>query len=381
MRSIAIGIGIFFVVAVSGCGNKDDNPTPAKPSIPDVYYLGADLSYANEMLDCGGTYRDNGTTIDPYQLFAQKGADIARFRMWNNPDWTGYSNFDDVHLAIQKAKARGMKILLDFHLSDNWADPSKQAIPKAWSQIMDVQILGDSVYNFISNTLRKLGNDNLLPDFVQVGNETNIEILQPENNMVTDHINWDRNNLLFGKGLSAVKDISEEFGYPIETMIHIAEPENALWWLGEATSHNFPDFDWIGISYYPKWSKVGLSDLGLYIKTLMTNYGKKLMVVETGYPHTTQDVDAANNILGNDIILPDYPATPEGQKNYLIDLTKIVLQSGGQGVIYWEPAWISTLCSTQWAVGSHWDNATFFDAFNGNESLPAFDFFDHNNYQ
>jgi len=361
---------------------KDDNPPVINPpQIPDVYYLGADLSYVNEMLDCGGIYRDNGVEVDPYSLFAAKGADMVRVRMWNSPDWTNYSNFADVQLTIQRAKDTRMKVLLDFHLSDTWADPSRQIIPQAWNQIQDVQVLGDSVYNFISNTLRKLGNKDLMPDIVQVGNETNIEILQQENNMVTSYINWDRNNLLFGSGLAAVKDISEEFAYPIETMIHIAEPENALWWFEEAKKHSFPDFDWIGLSYYPKWSKVTLPNLGQPLKTLMSSYNKKVMIVETGYPHTTQDADNANNILGSDILIANYPATPEGQKKYLIDLTKIVLQSGAQGVIYWEPGWISTSCSTQWAIGSHWDNATFFDATNGNESLPAFDFFDDSNYQ
>jgi arabinogalactan endo-1,4-beta-galactosidase len=243
-----------------------------------------------------------------------------------------------------------------------------------------MEILGDSVYNFISSTLRVLGNANLLPEFVQVGNETNNEILQPGE--YTDYtIDWERNNFLFGKGLAAVKDVANEFGKEIGTMIHIAQPENAQWWFGEAKKNDFPDFDWIGISYYPKWSQIKMAGLSQAIKSLMETHNKKLMIVETAYPQSLDNADPANNILGTDALLAEYPATPTGQRNYIIDLTRIVLESGGQGVIYWEPAWISTSCSTLWGQGSHWDNATFFDAANNNEVLPAFDFFKKENYE
>ena len=74
---------------------------------------------------------------------------------------------------------------------------------------------------------------------------------------------------------------------------------------------------------------------------------------------------------------PGYPATPEGQKAYLIDMTQAVLDGGGGGVVYWEPAWISTSCSTPWGKGSHWENAAFFDFNEGNEVLPGIDFLNH----
>lgn len=85
------------------------------------------------------------------------------------------------------------------------------------------------------------------------------------------------------------------------------------------------------------------------------------MIVETAYPYTMENGDQANNILGTDALIPGYPASKEGQLNYLLDLEKVVKSAGGQGLIYWEPAWISTSCSTRWGVGSHWDNATLFD--------------------
>ena len=94
---------------------------------------------------------------------------------------------------------------------------------------------------------------------------------------------------------------------------------------------------------------------------MINTYGKRLMVVETAYPFTMENADAANNILGSDALVSGYPATQQGQLDYLNALKKAVEDAGGEGVIYWEPAWVSTNCSTLWAHGSHWDNATLFD--------------------
>jgi len=88
------------------------------------------------------------------------------------------------------------------------------------------------------------------------------------------------------------------------------------------------------------------------------------MVVETAYPFTMDNVDSANNILGNSALINGYPATEQGQLDYLNKLQEIIITSGGEGLIYWEPAWVSTDCFTQWAQGSHWDNSTLFNHYN-----------------
>lgn len=85
------------------------------------------------------------------------------------------------------------------------------------------------------------------------------------------------------------------------------------------------------------------------------------MIVETAYPFTMQNADSANNILGNDALVSGFEASPEGQLGYLNALRDVLVEVGAGGLIYWEPAWVSTSCSTQWAKGSHWDNATLFD--------------------
>jgi len=142
------------------------------------YYLGLDLSYVNELEDCGTIYFDqNGSEADLYQLLMDNGANIVRLRLWHNPEWTGYSNFEDVKKSIARAKEANMAVLLDFHYSDFWADPSRQWRPAAWNNIDDDGILGDSVYQYTYNTLKVLADEGLLPEIVQIGNEINGNIL------------------------------------------------------------------------------------------------------------------------------------------------------------------------------------------------------------
>ena len=96
------------------------------------FYYGADLSYVNEMENCGAIYKDaNNINTNPYKIFKDSGANLVRVRLWHNPTWTDYSDYSDVKKTIQKAKDQGMRVLLDFHYSDTWTDPSKQKIPAA----------------------------------------------------------------------------------------------------------------------------------------------------------------------------------------------------------------------------------------------------------
>ena len=366
MKKIPFYLIIFFLLVLVSCRNEKEK-----------IYLGADLSYINEMEDCGGVYRHNRQVVDPFALFAEKGANLIRVRLWHTPTWSGYSDFQDVKKTIRRSKEQKMEVLLDFHYSDTWADPQHQVIPKAWKDIRDLTVLGDSLYNYTFKTLMNLEKDGLLPEFVQVGNETNIEIMQQEDSMVVDKINWKRDIFLLNKGIEAVKDASAKAGKKIQIMIHIAQPENALWWFNDAINAGLTGFEWIALSYYPKWSVYPFKDIPVAIDSLKKRFNKRVMIVETAYPFTLANADSANNLLGEDALIPGYPATPEGQLKYLTDLTTLTLQGGGEGVNYWEPAWISTRCKTPWGQGSHWDNAIFFDAGNNNEALPAFEFFGH----
>jgi arabinogalactan endo-1,4-beta-galactosidase len=347
------------------CSNKNQNVSVEEEieQLPKFYY-GADLSYVNEMEDCSVIYKDaNNIEKNPYKIFKEAGANIVRVRLWHNPTWTQYSNYEDVKKTILKAKAEEMYVLLDFHYSDTWADPQKQEIPAAWlSEIDNTEALGNLLYNYTFETLNNLANSNLLPDMVQVGNEINPMILQ-QGELVWP-IDWERNSYLINKGIKAVRDIAELKNKEIEVMLHIAQPENGLWWFEQATQNGVTDFDWIGLSYYPKWSEYSLENLSVPLKKLISTYNKRLMIVETAYPFTLENADAAGNILGQDALIPNYPATEQGQLNFLNKLQEVIKSSGGEGLIYWEPAWVSSSCSTLWGQGSHWDNATLFDHSN-----------------
>ncbi|MDC6351954.1 glycosyl hydrolase 53 family protein [Zeaxanthinibacter sp. PT1] len=361
----SFSLGVLLIACSSESGkNTGASVGSSEPELggeKEAFYYGADLSYVNEMQDCGATYYNKeGKAMDPYQIFAQAGTNLVRFRLWHDPSWGEYSGFEDVRRSISRAKAQGLPVLLDFHYSDTWADPERQLVPKAWkAEVNNTAVLGDSVYQYTYKTLLKLGDMGLLPDMVQVGNETNVMILQDD--MKEGPINWTRNAFLFNKGIEAVRDISLKYEKEVGIMLHIAQPENAIRWFKDAVANGITDFDWIGISYYPLWSEYPLEELGGALSSLKETYQKRIMIVETAYPYTMANADAANNILGEEALLPGYPATPKGQYDYLKRLARIIKAADGGGLVYWEPAWVTTNCRTQWGQGSHWDNATLFD--------------------
>jgi arabinogalactan endo-1,4-beta-galactosidase len=338
-------------------------------------YFGADLSFANEMEDCGAVYRENGAPIDVYKLFWEHGANLIRIRIWNDADWTKYSNLADVKKSIARARALGMKVLLDFHYSDDWADGDRQIIPKAWADIKDETALSQALYQYTYDTLTDLDREGLMPDMVQTGNEINGELLG-QADWKGRPIDWERNARLLNAAIKAVRDAGAKSTIKPKVMLHIAQPENVEPWFQAATASGIADFDAIGISYYRKWSKETIAELGATIRRLIGAYPKAdVMVVETGYPWTKDWADNTPNQLGgDDSIDPAYPASPAGQAKYLIDLSQTVISNGGVGVVYWAPDWVSTQCTTRWGSGSAWENATFFDFHRKDEVLPAIDF-------
>ena len=354
----------FLLLATAGCVSTPPAATPA-------FYLGADLSYVNEMEDCGAVFRKDGQAIDPFRLFANEGSNLVRVRIWNDAEWTKYSDLADVRKTIARARAAGMQVLLDFHYSDDWADGEKQIVPRAWAGL-DADAQARALYAYTREVLDALDRDGLMPEMAQVGNETNSELAGSKKG---DPINWARNAALLNAGIRAVRDAGKESAIAPKVMLHIAQPENVEPWFEAARAAGVTDYDVIGISYYRKWSSMDVAGLGDVIARAKARFDAEVIVVETAYPFTNDNADKAPNLLGPDTLVEGYPATPEGQLRYLTDLGQTVADRGGIGLVYWEPAWVSTGCSTRWGQGSNWDNATFFDFRNGNEALPAFHFF------
>jgi len=330
------------------------------------YWFGADLSYVNEMKDCGAKYDYKGEA-DAYKIFAQSGHNLVRVRIWVDAKWTPYSDLADVEKTIAAVKAQGQKVLLDFHYSDDWADGGKQLVPAAWANLPEDD-QAKALYQYTLDTLNALKAKNLIPEMVQVGNETNGEILrtQPEEHVP---IHWQRNAKLFNAGIRAVHDASIGSSIKPEIMLHVAQPENVEPWFAAATAAGVTGYDIIGLSYYSKWSKEDFTGLAETIRRVRARFGKDVVVVETGYAFTDEAADRANNLLGSDSALKDYPVSIAGQAKYMRDIMQLTLDAGGIGVVYWEPAWVSTKCKTRWAQGSDWENAAFFD-YKG-KALPA----------
>lgn len=342
-----------------------ETPAPPKGGL----YLGADMSYVNEMEDCSAVYRNAGKTVDPFALLARKGGNIVRVRIWNDARWTRYSDLADVTKTVRRARAAGMQVLLDFHYSDDWTDGEKQRVPAAWAG-KDTAAQADALYAYTRAVLARLDAQGLMPELVQVGNETNPEMMGGVKERAID---WKRNARLFDAGIRAVRDAGKAAKIAPRVMLHIAQPENVEPWFDAATRAGVRGYDIIGISYYKKWSTRSMKELGETIARVKGRYGKDVIVVETAYPFTNDNADASPNLLGPDTLVAGYPATPAGQRRYLIDLTQIVADTGGAGVVYWEPNWVSTRCGTRWGKGSNWENAAWFD-YRRTEALPAFDF-------
>jgi arabinogalactan endo-1,4-beta-galactosidase len=341
--------------------------TDNRPETRPGFYLGVDLSYVNEMDDCGAVYLENGEPQDVFQLFSTHGAILVRARIWHDPDWTEYSDLADITRTFRRATEAGMFTLLDFHYSDNWADPGKQAIPAAWKGLDD-EGLEQAVYDYTYQVLTYLHQNQVMPDFVQVGNETNSGMLKQ-----VMELDWPRDAKLFNAGIRAVRDAAKDTKTDPKIILHVAQPENAGWWFRGAQENGITDFDIIGLSYYAQWSSFTVPDLGAQVTYLRQTFQKEVMIVETAYPWTMDAVDeTASNTLNQGV--RGYSFTPEGQRQFMVDLTQLVISNGGLGVVYWEPAWVSTKCSTRWGQGSHWENATFFDFKKHNEVHQGIEF-------
>ncbi|GAO28611.1 glycoside hydrolase family 53 protein [Geofilum rubicundum] len=378
---------ILDVVYYGGCYEAPIVTEPGEPSFD--YILGVDLSYINQVEDHGGVYKENDVQADPYQLMGDKGANLSRIRLWHSPDWvkdvygastTVYSGFQDVARSIERSHNAGMQVLLDFHYSDTWADPGHQDVPVAWRNITSLEVLCDSVYNYTYATLSDLQALGLLPEMVQIGNETNHGMMITNTPAGFPSLNvhngqWASFGKVVNAGIQAVRDIEAEHNKEIVVALHVADPKNLASWTGNVINQGkVTDFEIMGFSYYHIWhTDVSFDALPGLVSNVKQQYNKEIVIMETAYPFTTGWNDHYNNIYTENP-LEGFPYTVEGQKDFLTTLNQNILDAGGMGVIYWEPAWISSNMEDLWGVGSSWENCAFFD-FDGNLTSVV-DYFD-----
>ena len=332
----------------------------------DEFNMGVDLSYVNQIEDYGGRYSDSGKVKDCFKILKDRGANTVRVRLWHTPGWVGnlnkgkmYYDLYGVEKTIRRAKEAGMAVSLDIHYSDRWADPGQQETPAAWAGL-PLNILKDSVYNYTLAVLNYYKSKNLTPEMVQVGNETNNGMCWPVGKIVNN--NFAPYATLLKSGIKGVRDFSASAAIKPKIIIHEAQLQSAGWWMNGITKEGVSDYDIIGLSHYTKWSSVktmqGVTDT---IRKLVNTYNKTVMIVETGYPWTTGNGDGYNNIFSVNDTAPGYTISVDDQFRYLKELTQAVINGGGKGVQYWEPAWITSSLNDGWGVGSSWDNVTLFD--------------------
>lgn len=372
-----LGIALLLLF-VTGCQNQEDYlhdtsashtavMSTAETRATDIsFYQGADLSYVNELEDVGVKYHKDGSEVDPFTLIHGYGANIVRLRLWHNPTWTNYSTLEDVKRSMRRAKSAGLDVLLDFHYSDTWTDPQQNLVPAAWKPVVKYSsLLADSVYNYTYRTLEHLNSIGLLPVMVQIGNETNFNIMVADNNDL-EPVNFARNVKLFNAGLKAVSDFNAKYGKQIMTMLHVAlDPGSAATWLSRHKRYGLNYFDLLGLSYYPQWQGYTPAELGNFASSLHTNYGTRLFVAETSQIWTRAWNDNNHNLMSKMCAgYPDVPS-PQLQKDYVTEIKRALINNGGAGFCVWEPFWVSASNKTLWGVGSNWENATFFD-FNNN---------------
>ncbi|MFD5874306.1 arabinogalactan endo-beta-1,4-galactanase [Streptomyces sp. NPDC060322] len=336
---------------------------------------GGDLSTLPKNEAHGATYSNaSGTTGDAMSILKSSGMNYVRLKVWVNPA-DGYNDKARVLAMAKRAKALGMKTLIDFHYSDAWADPGKQNKPAAWAGHSYAQLRTD-VYNHTYDVLNALKAQGTTADMVQIGNEINGGMLWPEGSTN----NWSQLAGLITSGANAAKAVSSG----TKVALHLAEGgDNAgtRWWFDNAVAQKVP-FDVIALSYYGYWHG-SLSELQTNLDDAASRYGKPVMVAETAYAHTLANADGLeNNVATASQLVSGYPATPAGQAANLRDVMNVVeaVPNGrGLGAVYWEPAW-TAVTGSGWdpadpSSGNAWENQAVFD-HNG-KLLPAAAWFSH----
>jgi arabinogalactan endo-1,4-beta-galactosidase len=341
---------------------------------PGRMIVGHDLSFAVQEADAGATYTDNGRAGLPEQILADHGANRVRLRLWVNPP-AGYSDLPSVLAMARRAKAAGMRILLDPHYSDFWADPQKQPTPAAWAD-QDLPTLADTVRSYTRDALDALSAQGTPAEMLQLGNEIRNGMLWPTGQLDWDAgTGWDNLGVLLRAAAAGARDAR---GPTPRLVVHFDQGgDNAFSrkFFDNVVAQHVP-FDVIGLSYYPFWHGT-LSQLRANVDDLSQRYRKDVSVVETQYAWTLGWGDDTNNFVWEESqLIPGYPATPGGQLGFASDLMSImaaVPHGRGLGVFYWQPEWIPGV-GWQPGAGTPNDNLTLFD-FTG-QAMPSVGFAD-----
>lgn len=311
---------IIAVLLLPGCKKSPDGGNPggggggSNPPVNTSFVKGADISWLTQMESAGMKfYNSAGTQQDCIQLLKDLGMNAIRLRVWVDPAG-GWCNTADIVAKAVRAKNLGMKIMIDFHYSDSWADPGKQTKPAAWNS-QNLAGLLQSIGSHTTAVLSALKTNGVVPVWVQVGNETNDGMLWPDGRASVNMSNFAQ---MINAGYNAVKAADAS----IKVIVHISNGwDNGLFrWMFDGLKNNNAQWDIIGMSLYPttaNWSSLNAQCLA-NMNDMVTRYGKEVMVTEVGMSWT--EAAACNSFIAD-----------------LISKVQSVNGGKGLGVFYWEP--------------------------------------------
>jgi arabinogalactan endo-1,4-beta-galactosidase len=334
--------------------------------------MGADISSLKKSEAKGGAYAyEDGTEADALRILRDHGMNYGRVRVWvDSPD--GYHGKAQLLEMARRLKQNKIKLLVDFHYADTWADPGKQPKPAAW-EALDLEGLKQALYDHTFDVCSSLKEQGTPPDMVQIGNEITNGMLWPDGR---NDDSFDNLSALLKAGYRAVKNCSPQ----TLVMLHLDNGGNNQMyrsWFDTIIEREVP-FDLIGASYYPFWHGT-FADLQNNLDDIAVRYEKDIIVVETAYPFTSDDNDNCENVISTQEI-PGYPFSPEVQARMLADIMTIVraIPNGRVlGIMWWDATW-TAVEGNGWdpanpASGNNWENQALFDF--DNRALPAMSLF------
>lgn len=326
------------------------------PNLSDNFIRGMDVSSILAEEKSGVKYYSaDGKEQDVFTTMAEAGVNYARIRVWNDPfdeNGNGYGGGNnDLATAIalgKRATENGMKVCIDFHYSDFWADPSKQMCPKAWVDF-SLEEKSNALYEFTKDSLTQLLENGVDVCMVQVGNETN--------NGMAGETQIPNIAKLMSSGSKAIREIAKSYDKDIQVALHYtnANDYDGLDSILYKLASFQVDYDIFALSYYPYWHGT-FENLQNVMANIQNKYGKKTLIAETAYCYTTEDTDGSGNSVSEADLIDAYGATVQSQSTALRDVCATANDAGALGVFYWEGAWI--------AVGDvNADNSSIWEEF------------------
>lgn len=348
------------------------------------FMVGADVSSLQAMEDCGAEFYDfDGTKQDALAILKHHGVNYIRLRIWNHPTTSfergDYCNLENTIVMAKRVKAAGMKLLLDFHYCDSWADWKSQTIPNEWAG-MGLEELADAVYHYTREVLETLYRNQAYPDMVQLGNEIGRGLL------------WDYGRLdkpqnivkFLNRGIDAVNEADTASSRAL-IMLHTetgGNTEGTEVFFAALEANGIKKYDVIGLSYYPYWAG-NYDKLLANMRNIRKKFGKQVAIAETAFPYTDESHDETPNVVTGALTTKELGIAPseENQRRITEEIMKLVHnEPNGCGVFYWEPVWycVEGVGAVK-GNGNEWENqAVFDDTGKALEGLHAFEIFTDN---